>query len=168
MYQLQLVMHIFPTDCAKLLIDRSIFLPLTFSYGTGTLPDPHETDGHGTQLVEGSRGNTTAQRHSVGKLRSKLWKEFEILEFDQNNGAPVRAECKHCKTKLNCPTKQGTGVLQNHLKSKSCPYDPLRYPKNLCFAAPEHFQYSHLYICLKVYQGSHTKSTICIFFLQHR
>uniref|UniRef100_A0ACD5Z8W5 Uncharacterized protein n=2 Tax=Avena sativa TaxID=4498 RepID=A0ACD5Z8W5_AVESA len=82
-----------------------------------TLPDPNEMDGHGTQLVG-------TQSSSVGKLRSKLWKEFEILEFSEK-GAPIRAKCKHCKTELRCPTNQGTGVLQNHLKSKACPYDPL-------------------------------------------
>uniref|UniRef100_A0ACD5ZHD4 Uncharacterized protein n=1 Tax=Avena sativa TaxID=4498 RepID=A0ACD5ZHD4_AVESA len=104
---------------------------------TGTLPDPRQTDGHGTQLVEilsdtlpnplemdghgrmrveRSRGNFAVQG---SKLRSELWKEFKILEFEQN-GAPVRAKCKHCDTELACPTSRGTGVLKNHLKSKAC------------------------------------------------
>ncbi|CAM0908511.1 unnamed protein product [Alopecurus aequalis] len=86
---------------------------------SGTLPEPHVPDGQRTQLVEISGRNAAALSTSVGKLRSTLWKEFEIIEFEQN-GAPARAKCIHCKTELACPTKQGTGVLQNHLKSKAC------------------------------------------------
>uniref|UniRef100_A0ACD6ARR6 Uncharacterized protein n=1 Tax=Avena sativa TaxID=4498 RepID=A0ACD6ARR6_AVESA len=89
---------------------------------SGTLPDPEDTAGHETQPVERFIQNAVAQPHSVGKLRSKLWKEFQILESDPKNGAPVRAKCIHCNTELGCPTKQGTGVLHNHLNSKSCPY----------------------------------------------
>jgi hypothetical protein len=125
MYQIQVVMRVDPSVYAKFLMDglstSMLTICSTFSDGTGTLPDFHETGGHGTQPVERSRGN--------GKLRSKLWKEFEILEFEQN-GAPVKAKCIHCGTEIRCPTNQGTGVLHNHLKSKACPYDPLRYPTN--------------------------------------
>ncbi|CAM0908506.1 unnamed protein product [Alopecurus aequalis] len=86
---------------------------------SGTLTEPPAPDGHNTHLIEMSGVNAAAQNSYVGKLRSKLWKEFEIIEFEQN-GAPARAKCIHCKTELACPTKQGTGVLQNHLKSKAC------------------------------------------------
>jgi hypothetical protein len=162
MYQIQVVIPVDPSVYAKFLIGGSstnkLTICSTLSYGTGTLLDPHEPDGHGTQLVEGSRGNATAQRHSVGKLRSKLWKEFEILEFDQTNGAPVRAKCIHCGTVLGCPTKQGTGVLQNHLKSKACLYkkcegsNPLRYPTKFYALLDRHiFKILILYICLKAH-----------------
>jgi hypothetical protein len=152
-------MPVDPSVCAKFLIDGSSTNMLTISsalsYGTGTLLDPHEPDGHGTQPVERSRGNAAAQPRSVGKLRSKLWKEFEILEFDQTNGAPVRAKCIHCGTVLGCPTKQGTGVLQNHLKSKACLYktyegsNPLRYPTKFYALLDRHtFKIPILCICL--------------------
>jgi hypothetical protein len=155
-------MPVDPSVCAKFLIGGSSTNKLTIcsalSYGTGTLPDPREPDGHGTQPVEGSRGNVAAQRHNVGKLRSKLWKEFEILEFDQTNGAPVRAKCIHCGTELGCPTKQGTGVLQNHLNSKACLYkkcersNPLRYPTKFYALLDRHiFKILILCICLKAH-----------------
>ncbi|CAM0908518.1 unnamed protein product [Alopecurus aequalis] len=84
---------------------------------SGILPNPQETDGHGTHSVERSRGNAAAQSSSIGRLRSKLWQEFEI-EFEPD-GAPVKAKCKHCGIELACPTKQGTGVLLNSRKSPS-------------------------------------------------
>uniref|UniRef100_A0ACD5V3J8 Uncharacterized protein n=1 Tax=Avena sativa TaxID=4498 RepID=A0ACD5V3J8_AVESA len=49
------------------------------------------------------------------KKWSKAWENFNVIEEDED-GKPLKAECKHCLTPIKCAAKDGTSGMLNHNK----------------------------------------------------
>ncbi|KAM3354090.1 hypothetical protein ACQJBY_024992 [Aegilops geniculata] len=78
-----------------------------------------ELEGGARHDLDALQLERSTESSSVDGLRSESWGHFDIEEFDEN-GAPVRARCKHCRVMVVCTADKRTPVLRKHLKSKGC------------------------------------------------
>ncbi|KAK3141476.1 hypothetical protein QOZ80_4BG0334450 [Eleusine coracana subsp. coracana] len=77
------------------------------------------TDGDATEQAGGSTDNPDMRSTNKRKNPCKEWDDFDVKR--DREGRIQEAECKYCRKVLQCPTGNGTSVLRNHLKSKTCP-----------------------------------------------
>uniref|UniRef100_A0A453CZW8 BED-type domain-containing protein n=2 Tax=Aegilops tauschii TaxID=37682 RepID=A0A453CZW8_AEGTS len=93
----------------------SVLVPSNFVV-QGVTSDEPEVMAVAERVNDMSRGDDDAQNNSVRKLRSAVWKHFEITR--KVNGKP-KAECRHCRKEFNCDTKMnGTSSMKKHLEKE--------------------------------------------------